>query len=59
MAAPGRMQPHIPARWHDHLRLACVQFREYFCWSLRRVWDLNPRGHSRALAVFKTAAIGH
>ncbi len=25
----------------------------------RRVWDSNPRGHSRALAVFKTAAIGH
>jgi hypothetical protein len=25
----------------------------------RRVWDSNPRGHLRALAVFKTAAIGH
>lgn len=25
----------------------------------RRVWDSNPRGSSRPLAVFKTAAIGH
>ena len=25
----------------------------------RRVWDLNPRGRVNALAVFKTAAIGH
>jgi hypothetical protein len=25
----------------------------------RRAWDSNPRGRSRALAVFKTAAIGH
>jgi hypothetical protein len=25
----------------------------------RRAWDSNPRGRFRALAVFKTAAIGH
>ena len=25
----------------------------------RRVWDSNPRGRVNALAVFKTAAIGH
>ena len=25
----------------------------------RRAWDSNPRGGSRPLAVFKTAAIGH
>ncbi len=25
----------------------------------RRVWDSNPRGRFPALAVFKTAAIGH
>ena len=25
----------------------------------RRVWDSNPRGSSRLLAIFKTAAIGH
>jgi len=27
--------------------------------ALRRAWDSNPRGRFRALAVFKTAAIGH
>jgi hypothetical protein len=27
--------------------------------SQRRAWDSNPRGSSRPLAVFKTAAIGH
>ena len=30
-----------------------------FGWSGRRVWDSNPRGRVNALAVFKTAAIGH
>jgi hypothetical protein len=25
----------------------------------RRVWDSNPREHSRALTVFKTVALGH
>ena len=25
----------------------------------RRAWDSNPRGRANALAVFKTAAIGH
>jgi hypothetical protein len=25
----------------------------------RRAWDSNPRGRVNALAVFKTAAIGH
>jgi hypothetical protein len=25
----------------------------------RRVWDSNPRGRVNALAIFKTAAIGH
>jgi hypothetical protein len=29
------------------------------CAGQRRVWDSNPRGSSRPLAVFKTAAIGH
>ena len=28
-------------------------------WCRRRVWDSNPRGRVNALAVFKTAAIGH
>jgi hypothetical protein len=27
--------------------------------ALRRAWDSNPRRRFRALAVFKTAAIGH
>jgi hypothetical protein len=27
------------------------------CW--RKGWDSNPRGPSRALAVFKTAALNH
>ncbi len=27
--------------------------------TVRRVWDSNPRGRVNALAVFKTAAIGH
>jgi len=26
---------------------------------LRRAWDSNPRWRFRAIAVFKTAAIGH
>ena len=29
------------------------------CRSERRVWDSNPREHSRALTVFKTVALGH
>ncbi len=41
----------------------CVIFtgqpRRAFVQVKRRAWDSNPRGRSRALAVFKTAAIGH
>ncbi len=29
------------------------------CGVQRRVWDSNPREHSRALTVFKTVALGH
>jgi len=36
-----------------------VLVRVVFWLGERRVWDSNPRGRVNALAVFKTAAIGH
>jgi hypothetical protein len=46
---PGRYLPRCPFALAGPLR----------CWSERRVWDSNPREHSRALTVFKTVALVH
>jgi hypothetical protein len=64
---PGVAEVPVPGRGGSISRTAPLLSRRWQQRGLqqgqsphwRRVWDLNPRGHSRALAVFKTAAIGH
>ncbi len=61
-AAHSRHKPDTAAYRAGETQQSLVRMlaaKGLFCWAWRRVWDLNPRGLSPALAVFKTAAIGH
>jgi hypothetical protein len=59
MAASGGLQLHRPAGYWPVDLGALLLVRARFVLGERRVRDSNPRGLSPALAVFKTAAIGH
>ena len=59
MAASGGIRLHKPAGHWPVCRGALFLVRARFVLGERRVRDSNPRGLSPALAVFKTAAIGH
>ena len=57
-AAVGGLRLHIGDQWPGS-DLRRFRWSAYILAGERRVWDSNPRGLSPALAVFKTAAIGH
>ena len=57
-AAVGGLRLHIDDQWPGS-DLRRFRWSAYILAGERRVWDSNPRGRVNALAVFKTAAIGH
>ena len=59
MTASGGLRLHKPAGVLAGRPGALFLVRAGFLLGERRVRDSNPRGLSPALAVFKTAAIGH
>ena len=56
--ADGGLRLHISDQ-RPRSDLRRLRWSECLLAGQRRVWDSNPRGRVNALAVFKTAAIGH